>query len=134
MAVVQWRGLGQLEAGRPGVPEGDGAVLVVLVQVGALQLQHAQHAAVRDLAPDRPQALGGAVGVAELVPVSVSIIFDYTVFHFGQSCLVSLVSFVQFHSISVHLFQFLSNFVSSLSNFVQVKFNLVQFLFSCIFT
>ena len=49
--------------------EGDGAPLVVLVQVGALQLQHAQHAPARDLATHLPQARGGALRVPELVPV-----------------------------------------------------------------
>ena len=68
MSVVEGRRPAQLEAGRPGVPEGDRPPLVVLVQVRALQLQHPQHAAARYLAADRPQARRGALGVAELVP------------------------------------------------------------------
>ena len=47
--------------------EGDGAPLVVLVQVGALQLQHAQYAPARDLATHLPKARGRALRVAKLL-------------------------------------------------------------------
>ena len=69
MSVVERGRAAQLVAGRPGVPEGDRSSLVVLVQVRAFQLQHPQHATVRDLAARLAQARGRTIGVPELVPV-----------------------------------------------------------------
>ena len=75
VSVVERGRAAQLVAGRPGVPEGDRPTLVVLVQVRALQLQHPQHAPVRDLPASLAQARGRALGVPELVPVGGSLCF-----------------------------------------------------------
>ena len=75
MSVVERGRAAQLVAGRPGVPEGDRPPLVVLVQVRALQLQHPQHATVRDLAARLAQARRRPIGVPELVSVGWVIVF-----------------------------------------------------------
>merc|ERR1719377_460755 len=68
MPVVErdWLG-GQLVHRRPRVPVGNGAVLVMLEQVWALELQHLLHAHLRNLLPDLAQARRRALHKAELV-------------------------------------------------------------------
>ena len=94
MAVVERGRAAQLVAGRPGVPEGDRPTLVVLVQVRALQLQHPQHAPVRDLPASLAQARGRPIGVPELVPVVVGSINVFLIFLciFGQLLFIWSIS------------------------------------------